>query len=291
MEDSSQTFITNGGGAGSDDGAPDAGAAYVFARNGSIWSHQAYLKPTVGEANDYFGSSVSISNDTIVVGAFGEDSNGSDAGAAYVFVRDGSSWWQQSTLRPSTLGPVIISAALSLSRTIRLWLVPMAMTRNGSDAGAAHVFVREGGGWNQHAFLTAFDAAPGDYFGRSVSISNDTIVVGAFGEDSNGSDAGAAYVFVRDGGAWNHQVSLHANDAASSDYFGTSVSISADTVVVGAYGNDDDGSESGSAYVFVRQRPFATPSNFVEIPAGSFTMGSPADEAGRQPYARKPSTR
>ena len=199
MEDSSQTFITKGGGAGSDDGAPDAGAAYVFARNGSIWSHQAYLKPTVGEANDYFGSSVSISNDTIVVGAFGEDANGTDAGAAYVFVRDGSSWWQQSHFTAFNAGPGdYFGSSVSISDDT-IVVGAYGDDSNGSDAGAAHVFVREGGGWNQHAFLTAFDAAPGDYFGRSVSISNDTIVVGAFGEDSNGSDAGAAYVFVRDG--------------------------------------------------------------------------------------------
>ncbi|MCZ8240150.1 MAG: hypothetical protein O9346_08695 [Leptospiraceae bacterium] len=101
-EDSNQTTITNGATASSDNSATSSGAAYVFVRSGSNWSHQAYLKAPNSETNDQFGYSVSISGDTIVVGARFEDSNQTtitngatassnnsavDSSAAYVFVR------------------------------------------------------------------------------------------------------------------------------------------------------------------------------------------------------------
>ena len=102
------------------------------------------------------------------------------------------------------------------------------------------------------AKLLASDAAAGDWFGRSVSVSGDTAVMGAHSDDhAGGTDAGSAYVFVRTAGGWTQQAKLTASDAAASDYFGVSVSVSGDTAVIGA--NQDDhagGTNAGSAYVF-----------------------------------------
>ncbi len=104
----------------------------------------------------------------------------------------------------------------------------------------------------QIAKLTSGDAATNDEFGYSVAISGDTAVVGAPYDDDAGSDSGSAYVFVRSGASWSQQAKLTAGDAAAGDEFGYSVAISGDTAMVGAYADDDGGSESGSAYVFVR---------------------------------------
>ena len=112
-EDSSATGVN---GNQSDNSAADAGAAYVFVRSGTTWSQQAYLKASNTGAGDYFGCSVAVSGDTVVVGAYGEDSsatgvNGNqsdnsatDAGAAYVFVRSGTTWSQQAYLKASNTG-------------------------------------------------------------------------------------------------------------------------------------------------------------------------------------------
>ena len=89
--------------------------------------------------------------------------------------------------------------------------------------------------------LTASDAAKADYFGRFVSISGNYAIVGADWNAEGGPNSGAAYIFVRDGETWNQQAKLMANDAAESNYFGTSVSISGEIAIVGASGDDEAG--------------------------------------------------
>jgi hypothetical protein len=124
-------------------------------------------------------------------------------------------------------------------------------------SGSVYVFERNGGAWTQLATLLANDGAAGDYFGLSLSISGDKMVVGAPNDDQGKStttkvDSGAAYVFERDGGAWTQQAKLVADDGAANDHFGESVSISGDRIVVGAPEDDDKGLKSGSAYLFER---------------------------------------
>ncbi|MDH5719727.1 MAG: hypothetical protein OEZ13_03805 [Spirochaetia bacterium] len=311
-EDSSQTTITNDATASADNSTSSAGAAYVFVRSGATWSQQAYLKAPNAEVFDRFGTSVSISGDTIVVGALDEessqttitndatasaDNSASSAGAAYVFVRSGTTWSHQAYLKVSNAeaddkfgvsvsisGDTIVAGANyeDSSQTTITNGSTGSDDNSATDAGAAYVFVRSGTTWSQQAYLKAPNAEASDYFGNSVSISGDTIVVGAYYEDSdqttitNGSTAssdnsasaaGAAYVFVRSGTTWSHQAYLKAPNAEASDYFGCSVSISGDTIVVGAHSEDSgeklisNGSTasadnsaggSGAAYVFVR---------------------------------------
>ena len=111
------------------------------------------------------------------------------------------------------------------------------------------MYVRNGGVWTEQHKLTADDGAKADNFGNSVSISDDTLVVGAYSDDDKGPQSGSAYVYVRSGGVWTEQQKLIADDGAADDYFGYSVSISGDTLVLGATGDDDKGNGSGSAYV------------------------------------------
>lgn len=119
-------------------------------------------------------------------------------------------------------------------------------------SGAAYVFVRDGDTWTQQARLVAGDREAGDNFGYSVSIRGNTVLVGAMGDSDNGPNTGSAYVFVRDDGAWTQQAKLTAGDGAQGDHFGWRVSVGEDTALVGAIDDDDHGSSSGSAYVFVR---------------------------------------
>ena len=128
----------------------------------------------------------------------------------------------------------------------------------GDNSGSAYVFEMSDSSdetsWTQVAKLTAADAFTGDYFGRSIAISDGTIVVGAYRDSDKGSNSGSAYVFEKsdssDETSWTQVAKLTADDGAASDYFGVAVAISDGTIVVGAYLDDDKGSGSGSAYVF-----------------------------------------
>jgi hypothetical protein len=283
-----------------DNSASGAGAAYVFVRTGGVWVQQAYLKASNTGTGDYFGNSVAVTGETVVVGAPYEDSNATgvngnqgdnsvlDSGAAYVFVRTVGVWVQQAYLKASNTGSgdsfglfvaisgdtVVVGAPFEASNATGV---------NGNqgdnsalDSGAVYVFVRTGGVWVQQAYLKASNTGAGDRFGFSVAISGDTVVVGAYSEASNATgvngyqgdnsalDSGAVYVFVRTGGVWAQQAYLKASNTGAGDWFGFSVAIFGDTVVVGAYseasnatgvnGNQGDNSalDSGAVYVFVR---------------------------------------
>jgi hypothetical protein len=288
------------GGDQADNSVPEAGAAYVFVRNGVTWTQQAYLKASNTDAGDEFGYSVAVSGDTVVVGAYGEGSNATgingdqtdntapQAGATYVFVRNGTTWTQQAYLKASNTDSndrfgysVAVSgdtAAVGayLEASNATGINGNQANNSAPQAGATYVFVRNGTTWTQQAYLKASNTEAGDFFGYSVAVSGDTVVAGAFGEDSgatgiNGdqtnnsaSEAGAAYVFVRNGTTWTQQAYLKASNTDAFDLFGYSAAVSGDTVVVGAYGEGSDATgidgnqtdnsapQSGAAYVFVR---------------------------------------
>ncbi len=257
-----------------DDLAASAGAAYVYVREAGTnnWVQQAYLKASNGEGGDRFGADVAIDGDTIVVGADNEDGAGNastTSGAAYVFVRNGESWTEQSILRASDAasgdwfgGDVAISGDT---------IVVGAYREN-----QAFVYTRSGTTWTEQQILVGSNTASGDNFGRGVTIDGDTIVVGAFFEDSdatgvngsednnNANNSGAAYVFTRNTGTWTQQAYVKASNTDQDDLFGAALSLSGDTLAVGVYhessnatGIDGDQSnngllDSGAAYIFVR---------------------------------------
>jgi hypothetical protein len=121
-------------------------------------------------------------------------------------------------------------------------------------SGSVYVFTRDSvGSWIEQVVLTASDAQANDRFGDSVSIDGDTLVVGAWGDDDNGDQSGAAYVFTRDAeNGWSELEKLIASDAAAGDFFGCSVSVDGSTAMIGACHDNDGGSDSGSTYVFTR---------------------------------------
>ncbi len=272
FEDSNATGV-NGNQA--DNSAADSGAAYVFIRSGGTWSQQAYLKASNTNAGDFFGASVSVSGDTIVVGAPGEASNATGvngnqsnnsvfgAGAAYVFVRSGTVWSQTAYLKASFIDVGGDDFGVSVAISGNTILVGAdgedssfgQSTNNSIDSGAAYVFVGAGSNWTQQAFLKAANFGPGDFFGIRVSLSGDSAIIGAYQEDSNatgvngnGSDnsasnSGAAYIFARSNAIWTQQAYLKASNTAASDQFGSSVAVAGDTAVVGA--NLEDSSATG----------------------------------------------
>ena len=203
-------------------------------------------------AYDSFGEAVSISGDTAVIGAYGDDDVALGSGSTYIFTLSGSNWSQQAKLTAGDAAAYdSFGEAVSISGDTAVIGAPRD-DDGGSNSGSAYIFTRSGSTWSQQAKLTASDAAANDHFGYSVSISSDTTVVGAYWNDDAGSDSGSAYVFTRSGSTWSQQAKLTASDAAANDLFGGDVSVSGDTAVIGAQGDADAGSSSGSAYVFTR---------------------------------------
>ena len=129
---------------------------------------------------------------------------------------------------------------LSVVRTVGLVAVAIVLGTTSAWALTAE----------QEAKLTASDATASDNFGLGVALSGDTAVVGAFLDDDNGESSGSAYVFIRIAGVWTEQAKLLPADGASGDFFGRSVALDGNTAVIGAPHDDDNGGNSGSAYVF-----------------------------------------
>ena len=227
-------------------------AAYVFARSGGTWTLQQKITASDGIGFELFGSAVAVNRDTIVVGSlFSGDLSSPYSGAAYVFVRSGGIWAERQKLTPNdpmTWGRFGYSVAIN-GDTILIG-TPGASDA-GSTSGAAYIFARTAGVWALHQKLTASDASAGNEFGDSVALTSDTAVVGSPLSGDAGFASGAAYVFVRNGTAWNQQQKLTASDPAPLDAFGYSVAVTGDTAVIGAP-SDSRGSFPGSAYAFTR---------------------------------------
>jgi hypothetical protein len=278
---------------------PDAGAAHVFVRSGMTWTSQAILRKSMPVSFEEFGRSVTISGDTIVVGVPLETHSivlipgippiipdrfvpGTNAGAAYVFERSGTNWSQQASFISDMVvlrGQFGSSVAMA-GDTIAVG-EPAGRFTNGV-LGTVHVLVRNGTNWSYQATLPSNGgigvgedfASLADQFGASVAISGDTIVVGAPSEDSNATEvngsgtndlafnSGAAYVFARSGTNWTQQAYLKASNTGTNDFFGASVAVAGDRIIIGATGEDSnarnlngDGANNlapgaGAAYVF-----------------------------------------
>ncbi|MCH8304485.1 MAG: T9SS type A sorting domain-containing protein [Candidatus Marinimicrobia bacterium] len=253
-----------------------SGSAYVFKRTGASWAQEAKLLPSDGATSDVFGISVSISGDYAVVGASGDDDNGSASGSAYVFKRSGTSWAQETKLLPSDAAAGdFFGKSVSISGDYAV-VGAQENDDNGTNSGSAYVFKRAGASWAQETKLLPSDGATIDVFGISVSISGDYAVVGAHRDSDNGSFSGSAYVFKRTDVTWTQEAKLLPSDGAADDQFGISVSISGDYAVVGAQENDDNGSNSGSAYLFKRSDTIWTQE--AKLLASD---GAAADEFGR----------
>jgi hypothetical protein len=243
-------------GAGSDDHSAltGPGSAYVFVRSGASWSEQAKLTASVPTNSAWFGSSVALDGNTAVVCARGASEG---KGAAYVFVRDGTTWSQQKKLIASD-GGVGFGASVALAGDTALVGADYDTHGGNSQAGSAYVFVRSGIHWTEQAKLIASDSEPWDYFGRSVDLEGNTALIGAEGGDNLGLGkyAGAAYVFVRSGSTWTEEAKLTPGFSEFGDHFGRSVSLSQDRALIGAYGvkihTPPSMNNAGSAYVFTR---------------------------------------
>ncbi|MEZ6094133.1 MAG: FG-GAP repeat protein [Pirellulaceae bacterium] len=249
-----------------DDNDFESGSAYYFrslaANTSGATNENVKLTASDGAAGDRFGSSVSLSGDSSLIGAVGDDDNGSSSGSAYYF----------RALDTNTSGSANENVKLTASDSAAFdgFGVSVSLSEDsaliganfdddhGSSSGSAYYFralnSNTSGAVTENVKLTASDGAAGDEFGRAISLSEDSALIGAFRDDDAGSNSGSAYYFraldTNTSGSANENVKLTASDSAAFDGFGSSVSLSGDSALVGAYLDDDNGNNSGSAYYF-----------------------------------------
>ena len=312
-EDSNQTIITNGTGSSNDNSAQYSGAIYVYRKTSGSWTQEAYIKASNAEKDDQFGTSLSVNEDTIAVGARREDSNqttitngtgsssdnsASDTGAIYVYRRTGTTWVQEAYIKASNgEGGDLFGSNVDIhgdtivvgnylddsSQTTITNGTGSSSDNNAAESGAVYVYRRTGSTWTQEAYIKAVNAESKDGFGKSVAISGETLVVGAYREDgvqrtitngsvisgdNDGANSGAAYVYKRTGTTWVQQAYIKASNADIGDYFGGSVAIDNNTIIASALWedsgettitngsditNDYSASAAGAAYIFVRE--------------------------------------
>lgn len=245
------------------DGRSDQGSVRVLRWNGRDWTLEATLTASDGQAADTFGSAVAVYGDTIIVGSPGDDiGSAANRGSVYVFVRVGTTWIAgNKLLAPDGLAGDRFGHAVAIEGDTVIVGAPYDDNGSSPDHGSASVYIRTGGSWILQQKLLAPDSAAFNSFGQSVAVSGETVLIGApFGDAGGFGDQGAAYAYVRSNASWTLQAKLIASDAATFDTFGTSVSLSGDTAVVGVPFDDVDGrSDQGSVRIFVRSGSIWSP--------------------------------
>ena len=214
-----------------DDGASGSGSAYVYNLDGT---GEVKITASDAAANDLFGSSVAIGNSKVAVGARKEDAGGSDAGAVYVYNLDGTGEVKITASDAAANDEFGSAVAIANNKVY----VGSPRGELSSGTGSVYIYNLDGSGESK---ITASDGINYAKFGSSLATGHDKLVVGAEGE------VGAVYVYDLDG---SNEVKITASDGAMTDKFGHAVAIGSNKIVVGAFQDDDDGSSSGSAYVY-----------------------------------------
>ena len=251
--------------------ADRSGSAYVWFRSGGTWQLQQKLESPNPVAGQQFGSTVSIRGDVALIGAIGDDEHGEFSGAAYIFVRAGTTWSglpQKLTDANATEPDENFGSSLAIGDDQILIGAP-GNYEKGTDAGSAFLFKKQGATWAPASELFASDPLAGAQFGYSVALSTGLAVVGATDADASdptsvaGQDAGTpspampdtGAVYVFSGDFSGSATKLLSSDYARGDLFGVAVSVSGNTLAVGALsasGGLDASAppQAGAVYVF-----------------------------------------
>ena len=205
---------------------------------------------------DTFGVSVSLNGDTLAVGAYRDDDKGSDSGSVYIYELQNGVWTQTHKIAGAsdTTSGDFFGVSCSLDGDT-LVVGAIHDDDKGSDSGSVYIYELQNGTWTQtHKIAGASDTVASDIFGASCSLDGDTLAVGAYNDDDKGSESGSVYIYELQNGVWTqtHKIA-GASDTVAGDRFGVSCSLNGDTLAVGAFFDDDKGSDSGSVYIYELQ--------------------------------------
>lgn len=233
----------------------DAGSVYIYEYEDSLqqWVYLTEVRAHDPSANEWFGEELALSGDYVVVGLPRDDPNGLSSGSAYVFKRLGGAWIEQTKIIPADG-----AAESKFGSDVAIDGDTIAVGASDDWPAAVRcgaVYVYRGGNASWPLEQKVYDASAGahhwDRFGGGVDVVGDSLLVGAWGSDANGTDRGAAYVYTRSGGTWTAQPALFfAFDGAALDEFGSAVDLDGARAIVGAFARRDNGQNTGAAYMF-----------------------------------------
>ena len=227
----------------------ESGGAHVFTREGDGFGLPHALAARMPRAQAFFGTAVAVDGDTLAVGAPGD----SGGGAVYVYVRDeAGSWSEQARLpHPTPTQNLEFGSALVLRGDTLIVGAP-GDDRDRVEAGAVFFFTRDGTLWSAGSRLAPNAPQSAAWFGSSLALDGDRLAVGATGETTSSFTSGAAYVFERSGGGFVQRARVVASNPGIADFFGESVGLVGDTLVVGGFSASTSQGRSGAIYVYER---------------------------------------
>ena len=247
----SDEYLVSGAPNDDNENGTDAGAVYIYKREGNQWVFQTKLLASDGSDQELFGYSVDIDGELIIVGCPWDDDAGEKSGAAFIFKLEEGNWVEKAKLRADDASE---DDRLGICVKISGETVAVGAFFDdvvGNRSGSAYVFVLEGTTWIQQAKLLPSDGATDDWFGVTLSLHTNDVAITSRRHDALGSNSGAVYVFNRSGETWTEQAKITAYDGETNDEFGTPC-IFGSTLIVGCYADDDIGINAGSFYYYRR---------------------------------------
>jgi len=231
------------------DNGPESGSVYVFRRDGMLWQEHEKLLPGDGAEDDLFGIGLALDGDLLVVGAIRNDDSGSESGSVYAFRFDGQQWVEQEKIvAPDAQPGDWFGRGLSLDGNRMLVEAP-GDDDGGLDAGSVYVFRLDGDQWIEEQKLIASDTHQLHGFGRSPRLQGDLAAIGAAMDDDLGNSSGAVYLYCFNGFRWIEAEKVYGSDSGYGHFFGGTVAVAGDMMVVGASGDTEAGIQAGAAYV------------------------------------------
>ncbi len=233
-----------------DENGHSSGSVYIYHLENGIWGSEQKITASDGAAYDFFGCSVAIYNDYMVVGSHGDDDNGKFSGLVYIYHLEDGIWGGEQKITASD-GAAEDRFGDSVVIDDNYMVVgSTGDDDNGGLSGSVYIYHLEAGIWGSEQKITASDGAASDDFGYSVAIDNNYMVVGSYRDDDKGNASGSVYIYHLEAGIWGSEQKITASDGSASDSFGYSVAIDNNYMIVGSRNDDDNGFDSGSVYIY-----------------------------------------
>jgi hypothetical protein len=230
------------------------GSVFIYQRINGAWTLQQRILAPDAATGDYFGHSLSMSGDDLLVGAEAKkNGNNNYQGAAYVFHRNGANWQlQQKLIAADGNAESYFGGETLIKGDTALVAARGANIGNNIKQGAVYLYTRSGTTWTQKMKLLANDGTTEARFGAGISMHGDYIAVGAYGAKTNGDAHGAVYIFVKGGNTFTQQAKVLSTTPEINGLFGCSVSLFEDYLVVGATGEYYGTAKCGTVHVYKR---------------------------------------
>jgi len=239
---------------GDDDQGSMAGSAYIFKRlSDNTWIQQQKLVDEQGDRNDQYGYAVAISDTHAVVGAYRDDDQGDSSGSAMIYKRDqNQDLWvlQAKLLAHDGQSNDYFGYDVAISGDYVVVGAYRSDDDSRNNVGGVYIYKYERGIWNFQTKLVPIQGSSNDYFGASIDLVGTRLLVGAYGDDDKGSTSGAAYLYILEGDQWNMLRKYIPGDGSAYDYFAYDIAIGDQGLIMGAYGNDENGSMAGAVYIY-----------------------------------------